>query len=283
MFKISEFSKIARIPTSQLRHYDHIGLFQPAHVDPETDYRYYSATQLPQLNRILVLKDLGLSLEQIKQMIDDNITADEIHGMLMLKRAQVEQTLREEANRFRSIEERIYQIETEGVLSDDNVVIKSAPQRHFLSIRQVASTVPDGFSLIYEIHRQLPQQAGTSIFGQFGVLFHSQDFTMQDVDVEMGYLQAQPYPERLPLTDGRELTLRTLPPVDTMATLARTGIFNDSVGHYAAIGTWIENHHYEIIGAGWEVFINPFVPGREDDAVIEIQIPVQKRDIDIFP
>lgn len=282
MFKISEFSKIARIPSTQLRHYDNVGLFQPAHIDPDTGYRYYSASQLPQLNRILVLKDLGLSIEQIKQMVDENITAEEIHGMLMLKRAQIEQTVREEVNRFRSIEERIYQIETEGVLSDDNVVVKSAPQRHFLSIRQVAPTVPDGFSLIYEIHRQLPQQAGTSVFGRFGVLFHSRDFTMQNVDVEMGFLQAQAFPERLPLSGGRELTLRTLPPVDTMATLARRGIFNDSVGHYAAIGTWIENHNYEITGAGWEVFIEPFTPGREDDAVIEIQIPVQKHDIDIF-
>ena len=282
MFKISEFSKIARIPSTQLRYYDNVGVFQPTHIDPDTGYRYYSASQLPQLNRILVLKDLGLSIEQIKQMIDENITAEEIYGMLLLKRAQIEQTLREEINRFRSIEERIYQIETEGVLSDNNVVIKSAPQRHFLSIRQVTPTVLDGFSLIDKIHHQLPQQAGTSAFGQFGVLFHSQDYTMRDIDVEMGFLQAQTFPKRLPLSDGRELTLRTLPPVDTMATLARIGIFNDTVGHYAAIGTWVEKHNYEIISSCWEVFIEPFVPGREDDAVVEIQIPVRKRDTDIL-
>jgi len=277
MFKISEFSKIARVSTHQLRHYDKVGLFVPAEIDAETGYRYYSATQLPQLNRILVLKDLGLSIEQIKRMVDDNITAEEIHGMLMLKRAQVEQTLQEEVNRLHSIEERIYQIETEGVLSDEHVVLKTMPERHFLSIRHIAPTVQAGFGLIYDIHRQLPQQAGTSVFGQFGVLFHSNDFTMQDVDVEMGFLQPHPYPDRLPLADGRELTLRTVPAVNTMATLARTGIFNDSVGHYAAIGTWIENHDYEIADVGWEVFINPFILGKEDEAVIEIQIPVQQR------
>lgn len=277
MFKISEFSKIARITASQLRHYDTVCLFQPEHIDPDTGYRYYSAAQLPQLNRILVLKDLGLSIEQIKQMIHDNISAEEIHGMLLLKRAQVEQKLQEEANRFHSIEERIWQIETEGVLSDDNVILKSSPARKFLSIRQVAPTVQAGFGLIYEIHNLLPQQAGTSVFGQFGVLFHSIDFTVENVDVEMGFLQDQAYPNRLPLPDGRELTLRTVPKVDTLATLARVGIFNDSVGHYAAIGTWIENHDYEITGVGWEVFIEPFTLGKENEAVVEIQIPVQKR------
>lgn len=275
MFKINDFSKIARISKRQLRHYDKIGLFRPIRIDDDTGYRYYSASQLPTLNRILVLMNLGLSIEQVKKMMDDNITPEEIHGMLLLKQAQVEQALQDEVQRLRSIEERIWQIETEGVLSDENVVIKSAPQRQFLSIRQVAPTVGEGFGLVHEIHHLLPQQAGTSVLGQFGVLFHSSDFTMQDVDVEMGFLQDHPYPHNFQLSDGRELTLRTLPAIHEMATLARVGIFNDSVGHYAAVGTWIENHQYEIADSGWEVFIEPFIPGKEDEAVIEIQIPIQ--------
>ena len=47
MFRIGEFSKIAQAPISQLRYYDQIGLFQPAHTDKLTSYRYYSADQLP--------------------------------------------------------------------------------------------------------------------------------------------------------------------------------------------------------------------------------------------
>ncbi len=275
MFKINDFSKIARVSKRQLRHYDKIGLFRPIRIDEDTGYRYYSASQLPTLNRILVLMNLGLSIEQVKKMMNDNISPEEIHGMLLLKQAQVEQALHDEVQRLRSIEERIWQIETEGVLSDENVVIKSAPQRQFLSIRQVAPTVGDGFGLVHEIHHLLPQQAGTSVLGQFGVLFHSSDFTMQDVDVEMGFLQDHPYPHNFQLSDGRELTLRTLPAIDQMATLARVGIFNDSVGHYAAVGTWIENHQYEIADSGWEVFIEPFIPDKENEAVIEIQIPIQ--------
>jgi DNA-binding transcriptional MerR regulator len=62
MFKIGDFSKIARVSTRLLRYYDSIGLLSPGRTDPTTGYRYYMADQLARLNRILALKELGLSL-----------------------------------------------------------------------------------------------------------------------------------------------------------------------------------------------------------------------------
>ena len=93
MFQIGEFSRIARVTARQLRHYEELGLFKPERIDPETGYRYYSARQLPRLNRILLLKDLGLTLDQIVRLVDKNISGEEIHGMLTMKKAQIEQTL----------------------------------------------------------------------------------------------------------------------------------------------------------------------------------------------
>ncbi|MBC7811584.1 MAG: MerR family DNA-binding transcriptional regulator, partial [Burkholderiales bacterium] len=61
MFKIGDFSKISQVSARMLRHYDDIDLFKPAHIDPFTGYRYYTVDQLPRLNRLLALKDLGLS------------------------------------------------------------------------------------------------------------------------------------------------------------------------------------------------------------------------------
>ena len=62
--------RIARVSGRLLRYYDSIGLWSPQHVDPATGYRYYTAGQLERLNRILALKDLGLSLDQVARMID---------------------------------------------------------------------------------------------------------------------------------------------------------------------------------------------------------------------
>ena len=66
MFRIGEFSRIARVSARLLRFYDEIGLLTPAHADPQTGYRHYTVTQLAQLNRILVLKDLGFDLDQVR-------------------------------------------------------------------------------------------------------------------------------------------------------------------------------------------------------------------------
>lgn len=73
MFRIGEFSKIAQVPASLLRYYDEIGLFRPVDCDRETGYRYYSVQQLTLLNRILALKDLGFSLDQVKRLLENEI------------------------------------------------------------------------------------------------------------------------------------------------------------------------------------------------------------------
>jgi MerR HTH family regulatory protein len=62
MFRIGEFAQIAQVSTRQLRFYDQLGLLQPAQIDHQTGYRYYTVRQLPRLNSILALKELGLSL-----------------------------------------------------------------------------------------------------------------------------------------------------------------------------------------------------------------------------
>ncbi len=87
MFNIGEFARLGGVSARTLRHYDEIGLLRPATVDPDTGYRGYSAAQLGQLTRIMALKELGLSLPQVRRLID-GITLDDLHGMLMLRRVQ---------------------------------------------------------------------------------------------------------------------------------------------------------------------------------------------------
>ena len=73
-------------------YYDQIELFNPAYVDRLTDYRYYSRDQLPRINRILALKDLGLSLKQIDELLADDLALAELQGMLRIKRIEIQQS-----------------------------------------------------------------------------------------------------------------------------------------------------------------------------------------------
>ncbi len=72
-----------------LRHYDAIGLLRPARVDAATGYRGYEAAQLSRLNRVVALKELGFTLEQVRTIVDDKVGIDELRGMLRLRQAEL--------------------------------------------------------------------------------------------------------------------------------------------------------------------------------------------------
>lgn len=276
MFRIGEFSKIAQTPITQLRYYDEIGLFQPAGIDDFTGYRYYSATQLPQLNRIIALKELGLTLDQIRRMVHDDIAADEIRGMLSLKKAQIEQTLQDEIARLRIVEARLRQFDREGELREDDVVVKSIPEAAYLSTRRVLPNIFDGAAIAQELTTRLPMRLGTKSLGHFMAVVHGDAFRIENADVEMGFLLKDSNVESpLRLPSGDQITTRLLPAVETAITAVRIGPFENGYGPYAAVGRWVEENGYQLAGPPREEFIVWPAPGSDEDPVTEIQIPVK--------
>ncbi len=86
MFTIGSFAALAGSSAKQLRAYDALGLFRPAWVDPVTGYRRYSPAQLPELRRILALRELGMSLAEI----GETIAGGDLRSALERRRAQLE-------------------------------------------------------------------------------------------------------------------------------------------------------------------------------------------------
>lgn len=277
MFKIGEFSKIAQVPVSRLRYYDEIGLLKAAKIDPWTGYRYYSARQLPRLNRIVALRDLGLSLDQIGRMLDEDVTPDELRGMFALKKVQAEQAVREEVARLRSIEARLQQIESgEGGTFD--IVVKSVPAQRYLSLRKVCPNFDAARATIGAMRRHLPAVVGERNLGLITTIMRSEGFDTSDVELEMGYIVEGDFEGAVTLPGGQEFTLTTLPAVETMVTAVLTGPLDMSVPCRAALAGWMESNAYVFDGEGREVFIVPPLPGRESETVVEIQYPARRED-----
>src|SRR3954468_4044377 len=113
MIKIGEFSKLVQIPVATLRYYDQVGLLKPIEVDRFTGYRFYSASQLPRLHRILALKGLGFSLEQVGLVLAEGLSPEQMRGMLRLRHAQISQHLVDVQNQLLEVEGRLDQIERE--------------------------------------------------------------------------------------------------------------------------------------------------------------------------
>jgi DNA-binding transcriptional MerR regulator len=123
-----------------LRHYDAIGLLRPAAVDPATGYRFYRAYQLGQLNRILVLKDLGITLEQLRAILDGQVNTDQVEGMLRLRQAQLRAKIAADTDRLASIEAKLAVIGGDCPMSSEDVLLKEFPAIRVAALAATAAS-----------------------------------------------------------------------------------------------------------------------------------------------
>jgi DNA-binding transcriptional MerR regulator len=275
MFRIGEFAQIAQVSSRQLRFYDQLGLLQPARTDNQTGYRYYSVRQLPRLNCILALKELGLSLEQIGPLLKDEISPSELRGMLTMKRAQVERALREDEVRLRHIESRIAQIDKYGRIDGYDVVTKSVPATPFLSLRYSCNGMDEAVRMVRSVAEDGAKQIRPGLRDKLIVVSRSETET-DELDLEIGYSLARPTNASVRIAGDLVLRAGELPAVETMATIVRQGTNAESHAAFSAIGTWVEANNFEIAGPCREVFLEPVTgpPGFEG-ALVEIQFPVR--------
>lgn len=85
LLSISEMAKLRHVTTETLRHYDRIGLLRPVYVDPANGYRYYSITQYEELGTIRELRQLGMSLAEIQNFLDNRTLSTSLEQLRQLQ------------------------------------------------------------------------------------------------------------------------------------------------------------------------------------------------------
>src|SRR5690606_8934828 len=140
MFTIGDFARIGSVSVRMLRHYDALGLLTPARVNPSTGYRHYEAGQLSRLNRIIALKDLGFTLRQVGEILDEKVPVEQLQGMLRLRRAELEHEAVDARTRLARVEARLALIESEGRWPDGEVVVKELPAIRVAELTAIAAS-----------------------------------------------------------------------------------------------------------------------------------------------
>lgn len=273
MFRIGDFSRICQVPVSALRYYADLGLLVPAHVDRFTGFRYYQLNQLPRLNRILALRDLGLSLEEIGRLLNEELSADEMRGMFRLQQAKLQQQLEDEQARLARVAARLREIEKEGKMPHQDVVLKAIDPQHVLSIREIIPTP-------VTVGRMLSE--GFAALGQHGIqpaappqaIYHDEEFKLTDMDVEVVIPVATAIIRDLPLPNGRMLSVRDLPAVQSAASVIHIGSYDGLSATYQVLGKWIDANGYRIAGASREIYLK--AADKDGDPIVETQWPVEK-------
>jgi effector-binding domain-containing protein len=270
MIRIGDFSKLSRVSVKTLRYYDEMGLLKPVSVDRFTGYRLYEYSQLSALHRILALKELGFSLEEIGRLLDDGLSVEQMRGMLKLRETEARQKVQVEAERLRRVEAWLCQIEQENEMSKYDVVIKSVDAVKVASVRDVVPTPPDQGGLWGELEGYLAMQH-VRPNGACFTLYHDEEYKERDWDLEV----CEPITDEL--TESRRVKVRALPAA-TMACAVHNGPFTTINEAYAAIGKWIDANGYHIVGPCREVYLKPAKNGSQTDpdTVTEIQFPVEK-------
>lgn len=183
MFKIGEFSRFSRVSVKMLRHYDEIGLLKPAHVEPLSGYRYYTADQLPRLNRVVLLKDLGFGLEQIARLLDEDLTTDEIRGVLKLKRAEIQATIAADQRRLALLWRAMNQLGIDEPLLPHPVILRDIPAQTVASIRQVIH--PDATTPLFERLEAVVSTHKARAISPPLMIYHDAEYADDEQDVEV--------------------------------------------------------------------------------------------------
>ena len=272
MIRIGDFSKLSRVSIKALRLYDELGLLSPIEVDRFTGYRYYEFDQLPRLYRILALKDLGFSLEEIGRLLEGEVSVEQMRGMLKLRQAEIRRQVQDAAARLERVDLWLKQIEQEDSMSKYDVVIKKIEPAKVASVRGVVPTPPDQRSLWDELMGYLHQQNARMI-GPPMAIYHDPEFKEQDWDIEV----VMPVTESIPSEE--RVKVYELPGAEKMACVVHTGPFATILEAYDALAKWIDQNGYQIVGPGRELNLRlPDKLGDQHDpnTVNEIQFPVEK-------
>ncbi|MFI6683366.1 MerR family transcriptional regulator [Streptomyces sp. NPDC050485] len=271
MFTIGDFARHGRVSVRMLRHYDATGLLRPAHVDPATGYRFYTAAQLARLNRVIALKDLGFTLQQVKEILDEKLDAEELRGMLRLRRAELEETMSAAAARLVQVEARLRSIESEGTMPVQDVVLKKLPAVRVAELTATAASfVPQDISpviqpLYEELFRRL-EAAGIAPTGPGIAYYEDAPQGGGAITVHAGVQVSAP-PQEL---DG--LRVHDLPAVERAATVVHRGSMDAVLTTEQVLARWIDAQGHRSAGYPREVTLE--CPADVDAWVTELQEPV---------
>jgi DNA-binding transcriptional MerR regulator len=268
MIKIGTFSRISQVSVKTLRYYDEIGLLKPAQIDRFTGYRFYAIEQLPQLNRILALKELGFSLEQIAQAIRQGLSGEELRGILRLKQAEITLRLQSDQEMLSRIETRLRQIEQENQMPTYDILVKKIEPVAIASTRGIIPSYPEQGGLWNTLGSYLAANR-TQPAGPCFTIYHADE---PEIDAEVCE------PLAAPIQADELVKSYLLPGVEAAASTIHHGPFVTIGDAYAALIKWIEENGYQICGPSREIYLRPSHNGSQTDpnTLTEIQFPIRK-------
>ena len=266
--KIGEFSRLMQTTVKTLRHYEQIGLLLPDEVDEATGYRYYRMEQMQRLNAIKDLKSLGFSLDEIKDIYDD----DTHTPSLEILEAKIDDCRRQ----LRELEQRRLRL---AVLADsrkqllimEKFSIQSLPEIIVASHREVVENYDAIGAMCVNVIGPEMQRLGCKCPppGYCFTIEHDKEYKPKDIDIE--------YCEQVEEAgeDSAIITFKRLPAVPTALCMKHVGPYDRFYQSYVELFKYAEEQGYQIAGAPRTCYIDGCWNQEDPEKWLSlIQIPV---------
>lgn len=292
MFRIRDFSRLTRLSAKTLRHYDRLGLLRPASVDPKNRYRSYSASQLMRLQRIVAMRDLGFSLEEIGALLDERLGVAGTRRRLRDKRAEIERRIASDTRRLSALEARLRESEGGGQRFPD-VVVRELPSILVATRRARVSTLDDGARELFETVEVDVARAGVRAAGPPLLLYHDRDYREWDADIEAAVPVTSPgvsgrsVASSRPSSTRRVSTVRLLPGLPHAACLVYAGSYDRLNEILGRVRDWLATQKLRVSGPWREAYLQfnadgvselglppAYLADAAEHCVTEIQIPL---------
>ncbi|MGL9728731.1 MerR family transcriptional regulator [Enterococcus sp. DIV0756] len=263
LYRIGMFSKMNQVTIKTLRYYDEVGLLRPRFIDPDNGYRYYSSSQLEPLHRLLALRRIGYSIEEIKQVQD----GESEQRILQRKKQQLLKEISDRMSMLSQIEGYLQQ-------NEDNyhMVIKKLPEAIVASMRKIVPNFNALFSTIPEMGAQMEKAGCVCAVPEYCFnIYHDNEYKEENIDIEV--CEA--------VTEMKEavgdLKFKQIDEVPEAVCTMHKGSYKGIPKAYAAAIKFVEDNGYEIIDSARENYIDGiWNKDCEEDWLTEIQIPVRK-------
>jgi len=269
MFTIGDFARHGRVSVRMLRHYDATGLLRPARVDPASGYRFYEGSQLARLNRIIALKDLGFTLDQVRAMLDEQVSAEQLRGMLRLRQAELLSQIAADTSRLAQVEARLRIIEMEGAMPADDIQVKRIPAVRVAEMTATAASLePASITpVIQPLYRELGERLGRAGLAPAGPAIAYYE-TAPDGD---GVVVHATVPVNAENGSGDGFEITELPEIGQAATIVHRGSMDNVMATIQTLARWIDQNGYRSTGYR-ELYLE--CPDDQDKWVTELQEPI---------
>lgn len=268
LYRIGMFAQMNHVTVKTLRFYEEKGLLLPAKVDEMSGYRYYTMSQMETLHRILALKELGFSIEDIRRL---NRSASEKDFLSKMKSDILEQ-ISQLTLKLSKLE--TYLSNPENSL-DNPVMIKTVPACICANVEQVLDDYSQLFDYMPEMGA-LMEEAGCRCTDPEYCFTHYPEPGYMEENIHVETCQAVREKKEV----AGVLRFKEFPQIEA-ACIYHKGPYTEFARSYDAVLKYIEENDYEICGGIRESYIDGiWNRDSEDEWLSEIQIPVKKKEGD---